>query len=391
MSVFLSEANSPINMPAIYLADSCAFLLLVVLLAACFTRFRKRTKENSVLLIAIGVAFLLCVFDPLAFVFDGDPRYTNFYHFTNSLLFLAETGEALLWCLFLKYHFQLDIKTKILLAYLSPFLLLGIGLLVNSFYPFVFRIDENGVYSRMWGYYLYLGVDLLYILISVVFSVRDSYKSGGLIFFPIYLYLVPVALGVIFQYLFYGLSITIPCLAIALAGVLMSLQNEVIYTDGLTGLLNRSYLDYFQSKHLKRKHIHMTGLMLDMDNFKEINDELGHAMGDKALKRTAKILVATVGNEGRVMRYAGDEFIILLNTLDEEKVKSYIQAIKDNLSQEVFGSTSGLSISVGYSVYDSDKMTADEFLNEMDKKMYENKKKYHSSHPEKERRKNSED
>ena len=92
------------------------------------------------------------------------------------------------------------------------------------------------------------------------------------------MFLIPILIGFLAQEFHYGISTSWPAVAIAHCGLLMSLQNEMAYVDNLTGILNRSYL--FNTKVYED----MAGaIMIDVNHFKEINDQYGHASGDKVL------------------------------------------------------------------------------------------------------------
>jgi diguanylate cyclase (GGDEF)-like protein len=99
--------------------------------------------------------------------------------------------------------------------------------------------------------------------------------------------------------------------------------SRLIFEDELTGIYNRRFLfQYFQSKvRWDALHEHPLSLiMLDLDEFKKINDSYGHQTGDQALIWVADMLKAVVGENGMAIRYAGDEFMMLL--LQKEKQAS---------------------------------------------------------------------
>ena len=178
-------------------------------------------------------------------------------------------------------------------------------------------------------------------------------------------------------------------IAVSIAGVLASLQNEMIYHDQLTGLFNRYYLHYLLKKYVDRPKLNITGFMIDLNGFKHINDELGHAVGDDALYMSARILKSAVNNEGSVVRYAGDEFVILLNTQDDAVIEKCIAKIRDGFDK--FNKNESkpykLFVSIGFHKFDMKTESVDTFINIIDARMYEDKKAFYASHAGMDRRK----
>ena len=122
-------------------------------------------------------------------------------------------------------------------------------------------------------------------------------------------------------------------------------------------------------------------MMLDMNGFKSINDNFGHSQGDETLVSLADILEKTVGEDGTVVRFAGDEFVILLNTEKENVAEKCKVQIKENLDEFNKSSQKNykLSASIGYGVFDLSKCSIDRILRRIDKRMYEDKKAYYAS------------
>lgn len=94
--------------------------------------------------------------------------------------------------------------------------------------------------------------------------------------------------------------------ALTVAGIMTALKNEIIFTDCLTGLYNRVYLEFLHKRACNKKDCWVSGIMIDLNGFKQINDNYGHAEGDLALCIVADLFRESFSEYGVVTRYAGD-------------------------------------------------------------------------------------
>ena len=146
--------------------------------------------------------------------------------------------------------------------------------------------------------------------------------------------------------------------------------------DALTGLPNRRMLLEFLTKevqHSDRQHNHFALMFLDLDYFKEINDTLGHDMGDVLLLETAERLKCCVRESDVVARLGGDEFTIVLTNLDHnhgvERVAS--QILKRLAEPYTLGQqTAYISGSIGITLFPDDAITTEALLKNADQAMY---------------------
>lgn len=143
-------------------------------------------------------------------------------------------------------------------------------------------------------------------------------------------------------------------------------------TDPLTELPNRSF---FQASHqnLVRKGTQHTLLCLDMDNFKKINDSLGHQTGDILIKQIAKRLQRITGKSATCYRLGGDEFSILMDdNADIHTVTHYAQSLLDTLSRPFIINKQEfvLGASIGIAFFPDDGTSPQEMLKNADTAMY---------------------
>ncbi|WP_404328349.1 GGDEF domain-containing protein [Mesobacillus maritimus] len=142
--------------------------------------------------------------------------------------------------------------------------------------------------------------------------------------------------------------------------------------DTLTKLYNRRYIDTFISK-LERNGGEFAIVLLDLNDFKIINDIYGHKAGDHYLKSIASQLENTAGKKEIVARWGGDEFIIIFPyTPKKRELGKRIEEIRQRLKNV---SPNGLEIgvSIGTAIYPSEGKTFDELLKAADQNMYKDK------------------
>lgn len=144
---------------------------------------------------------------------------------------------------------------------------------------------------------------------------------------------------------------------------LMETLRDANLRDPMTGLNNRRFLEeYIETlvANVQRKESHLAILMLDLDYFKMVNDTYGHDAGDAVLKALAKILRQAVRGSDMVIRYGGEEFLIILQDavgeaadLVAEKIRASVEEMKVSIAGTVLQKT----ISIGISDYPRDSDT----------------------------------
>ena len=297
---------------------------------------------------------------------------------SGSGLFLGNVMIGYLWAKFIMVHMNIpfsDIRRNI---YRTIGLISIVLLVINIFYPLVFSVSD-GRYQRGFAYIIFLIFAAFYILDSLYLYVKRVKKNGSLKLFPVHIFLIPVILGVVIQAFFVEIAITWTSIAISVAGIMTALKNEIIFTDCLTGLYNREYLKFLHKRACNKKDCWVSGIMIDLNGFKQINDNYGHAEGDLALCIVADLLRKSFSEYGVVTRYAGDEFVIMLNTTDDQLIQKIIKSAKKNFvtENEKNDKLYQLSASMGYAITNLSNETIDDFMNRIDEQMYQDKMKYY--------------
>lgn len=156
-------------------------------------------------------------------------------------------------------------------------------------------------------------------------------------------------------------------------------EKEIEYLaqhDALTHLINRRQLNIELDKSInraKRTNSRLAVLFMDLDGFKRINDEFGHEAGDEFLKVVASRFSESVRNFDIVARYGGDEFIIILNDINQSiALSNKLQILIENASQPVEWQGKELKggVSIGVAVYPEHSDQSDQLVSQADQAMY---------------------
>jgi diguanylate cyclase (GGDEF)-like protein len=150
-------------------------------------------------------------------------------------------------------------------------------------------------------------------------------------------------------------------------------------TDGLTGLYNRTHwekclIDAYQE--CKTKGIEATLVMFDIDHFKSVNDNFGHAFGDEVIRAAAEQLIHTARGDDVCGRYGGEEFAVLLKETTADQAFYFSERLRKRIEQSVVTCSEhnvNYTISLGVCQFDSDYASHIDWLKKADKALYQSK------------------
>ena len=168
--------------------------------------------------------------------------------------------------------------------------------------------------------------------------------------------------------------------AVIYNSIVFEQTQEDSLTDPLTALPNTRFMFMHLTRELARANrlkTEVSLLVMDLDNFKEINDTYGHHIGDRALREVAGVLRAGIRPYDICVRYAGDEFIVVLSGCDGEEAERKqleLQRAVDHLQFEARpGKQLALAVSVGAAVFPHDGDSYETLLATADSRMYRDK------------------
>ncbi len=164
-------------------------------------------------------------------------------------------------------------------------------------------------------------------------------------------------------------------------------QRRLSNADALTGAFNRRFLEQFLRHELARAARHKSTLsvaMVDVDHFKHLNDEFGHAAGDRVLKHVARQLETSVRRTDLVARYGGEEFVVVLPESNAAQAMMRMEIIRESIEHGVLPlekhkartsqANMKVTISVGIASWPEDGDATTELISSADRRMYAAKK-----------------
>lgn len=273
--------------------------------------------------------------------------------------------------------------------YVVPVALNWVMSLASPFTGWFFQIDSLNAYRR--GSLLLVSFVLSFALMFTAFVkvllrylaarkenneiAKNVKEYGWLLKFTF----IPL-LGGVLQGLMNNVTYVWNVTVIALLILYVNYQNGEITTDPLTGLYNRrqayAYFDRFVRERVKT-HSSIAVIMMDINNFKSINDTYGHSMGDQAIVSVARCLETEFEWDDFICRFGGDEFLVITKHGTAANLKAVLQRVNDCLAA-LHGQENNpfeLSLSAGYAQYARKSNTLDLLFKKADEMMFEQKAK----------------
>lgn len=348
-----------------------------------FSRLERRTLQDKLFKALLKLNMILIVLDAMGHLLNGKAGIINklLNYTVNTFSYIITPLPLLLWVFYVDYMiFQSEKRIKKENFYLFfPILINAILVLLSPFKGLIFFIDDKNFYHRGPLFIFLAAICYLFILLSIVIILLNKSKIGSKKFISMLVYPLPILIGGILQNIFYGISTIWIGSTTSILILYFSIQSSRLNTDYLTGLYNRRQLDNYLKSKIRNSSIEnsFAGILIDLDDFKSINDVFGHNEGDEALLSTANLLKKCFPKNALIVRYAGDEFVIIKDISKPENLKTAIDKLNTFITNYNLRTDKPykLKLSMGYAVYDhKSRMGAEEFIKHIDSLMYEEKK-----------------
>lgn len=339
-----------------------AGLTLIITVSDIRTNRLITREDKRAALIACLIITLPMLAEWVSILLDGAPAELRSVHVTAKLLELIlapAIGVAVAFAYGDAKHPELALT---LVAAHAVFQCLALG------FEWVFRVDAENGWQRQELFLIYALVFVLsvaYAFSSVVIGGK-AYQIG--VDAMLVLTLLLVTAGIWIMLVFPRIRITYLC--VALSNLLLYIRHYkiMLQVDAVTGLLNRRCYDVNITDMGSRSVI----VLLDIDQFKRVNDTYGHSVGDLCLRSVAQELTAVYGRYGLCYRIGGDEFCVVLHdSLEKLPMLNQLFLARIRRLRERDSRMSG--VSMGYAYYDAAASNIRDVIQEADTMLYRNK------------------
>jgi len=355
-----------------------SIILDIVMIVYLLTQ-ESRKQYSSRLFVKILLAIITVSFSEALTYLTGDIGNASqipLHYWANVIYLSMGTLPGAIGMTYLDFKiFGLEVQSrKRFFVYMIPFYLSAGLTLFNFIKPeFLFYIDPSNIYRRGPGVLIEVLFLWLFLAGVLIFFYRSKYLFTGRLTQGIVIFSLTPVLGSAIQMLVPGSTFTMPAYTLAAFMTLLILERDEMAKDPLTRLYTRKNLENRILFKLKSNEP-FSVVLIDLNDFKNINDNFGHPEGDKVLHLVARILLECTKIEDMVCRYGGDEFCLLIEHKEDvgEKLISRIESELKRYSEKI--GKYRIWASFGYVFVDdpSDKTLAG-LINEADQRMYRDK------------------
>lgn len=361
--------------------DLLAFMVLLAMFISTRMGIGVRNKSSNLFSRLTFLMMIATLIEMVTFAVDGRPGAWLYAAgvVSNTLLFALAPVILYLWVDYIENLFVKDLEFSRARAVLRGGLVAIILFLIlaNFYTGILFQIAEGNIYVRGPWFVIQVMLNVLIAGQAYVTLFLNRHRLNPLMLWSLVMFPVLPVIGALIQTFFYGITAVLSYMTLALLLIYINVQRAMIFIDPLTGLENRRSIDLLvRAMGECRREVLYAGMMLDIDNLKGINDLYGHSAGDLAIKRTAELLRGSLRKTDFVARYAGDEFLVVMEVEDRLALLKAVDRIQGAFA--VFNETSGepwkLEVSMGYDTFEyRTHEEVEQALREIDLKMYEEK------------------
>lgn len=354
------------------------FSIFMLLILYMTKRLRKEATGTSSNLFfkLLWMTIIMLGLEILSWVFDRVPGQNTLNYLFNFIFILFTPLISSILASYIDYHMFCSYeRLRRRMFYIYPFILASLLLVINFFHPIIFSVSPENVYSRE-SLMILLPVICISLFIYICYlAFKNRAHIQKEIIWVLLLYISMSVIAGFIQVKLYGVFIMWPMMAVTVMLTYIFLETVSTSMDYLTGLLSRHRIDDYLEYMLEQKKSFAL-VMLDLNHFKSINDNYGHLSGDTALQFFSTSLKKHFKEAKVVGRYAGDEFILILENSNCEDIDNILKKVKEEMNHfhEIGEIEFPITFSYGSFEHDPDTdISYEDIINLVDQRMYKNK------------------
>lgn len=358
-----------------------AIIVSIIFLKNILSSLDKSEIKNKIFVAIFTLNTIELIVETLTCIINKQP-YTRLIPITTLLhiaLFMLAPIITYHWYIFAKLWINKNIyyKHQNNILFLSPIIVNSFLVLFSPFFKLIFYINKYNVYTRGILFFIPFVISYFYLICGFFIICKNRKKLYRIEFLPLIMFGIFPTLATLVQLLFYGPLLMWSSISFSLIILYLYMQQQMIHIDYLTGAWTREKLySFLNNKSNQKKCKSFAVVLIDLDDFKKINDTYGHSEGDKALINLVSITKNIIGIDASITRYGGDEFILILNVCSPKEVETIISKINSSLIEysNHLNLPYTINFSYGYEFYSLEtEINITECINQADKLMYKHK------------------
>lgn len=255
---------------------------------------------------------------------------------------------------------------------LIPTLINLVATVLSPIFRFIFYVDADNQYTRGYYFFIFIIVYIMNLLILSIITLEACKKNHYPITGKVVALFVIVIIGTSIQLIYPSSYTSWHCVTLSLLLYFLLLSDFDSSFDTLTNLYNRAAFEKTIKQMGKTNSFSL--IILDIDDFKIVNDTYGHDYGDIVIKEIAGVIRKTFNKHYTCYRIGGDEFYILGKETDQEKIKYQLRIMTNYLTDIRKKSNLLPTVSYGYSIFrGGEELDFNKIVKDADDQMYKYK------------------
>ncbi len=273
----------------------------------------------------LTVTLVMLVLEVVSWAFDGRPGdgYRLLNYASNLVYLWLNPLIPCLWASYIDYAIFGSVRRlRRRLYYSHPMVVSTLLVAVQPFWPVLFTVSEANQYARGPAIWVNVASTFAMLVLIIAVAVRNRSRLRDGVVPAIILFISGPAIAVVVQMMVYGALLIWPMMALALVVSYVVLETVTASRDHLTGLSSRLRVEEYV-RNLVDSRTGFGLIVIDLDDFKLINDQYGHQSGDEALILFADVLRDVFASQRIVARFGGDEFAVVTASTTEAQLETY--------------------------------------------------------------------